>query len=94
LYRIAQEAVTNAVKHSKANRILINLTSQGDDISVRVQDDGVGFPDVTTNGMGLHIMEYRARMIGGSFKIERGPDGGTVAVCSLHRQIPRDECGD
>jgi PAS domain S-box-containing protein len=81
LYRIAQEAVTNAVKHGKTSRILIKLTSEDGNISVWVQDDGVGIPDVMISGMGLHIMQYRTRMIGGTLKIERGSHGGTVVVC-------------
>lgn len=59
LYRIAQEAITNAAKHSKAGRIVIKLTSKDGNISVWVEDDGVGIPDVIAHGMGLHIMQYR-----------------------------------
>ena len=94
VYRIAQEAVTNAVKHSKAARIRIKLTSQDGNISVWVQDNGSGIPDVITHGMGLHIMHYRTRMIGGLLKIERGSDGGTVVVCSIHPESSQGEGSD
>jgi two-component system, LuxR family, sensor kinase FixL len=94
LYRIAQEAVINAVKHSKAGRILIKLTSKDGNISVRVEDDGVGIPDGIANGMGLHIMQYRTRMIGGSLKIEHGTNGGTVVVCSFQQEKSTVERSD
>jgi PAS domain S-box-containing protein len=89
LYRIAQEAVINAVKHSQANRVLIKLTSADGNISVSVHDNGIGIPEVITTGMGLHIMRYRTRMIGGSLQIERDSNGGTVIVCSVQRETSK-----
>jgi PAS domain S-box-containing protein len=89
LYRIAQEAVINAVKHSKADRILIKLTSADGKISMCVQDDGIGIPEVITTGMGLHIMRYRTRMIGGALQIERDPSGGTTIVCSVQQETSK-----
>jgi PAS domain S-box-containing protein len=86
LYRITQEAVINAVKHAKGDKILIRLTSQEGNVCVTIQDDGIGIPDTITNGMGLHIMQYRARMIGGILKIERQITGGTVVVCSVRQE--------
>jgi len=83
LYRIAQEAVNNAVKHSKASSIRIRLGATGDRVELRIADDGVGIPlsPVRKGGMGLHIMEYRARMIGGTLTVGRGGKGGTVVSC-------------
>ena len=87
LYRIAQEAVSNAIKHGKARRIVIRLRDAGERNVLLVKDDGVGLPKVLpkTKGMGLHIMRYRAGMIGGAFMVERDLDGGTSVVCSVPR---------
>jgi signal transduction histidine kinase len=83
LYRIAQEAVNNAVKHSKAGSILVRLSATADRVELSVTDDGVGIPlgPAQKDGMGLHIMHYRARMIGGTLSIVRGEKGGTVVSC-------------
>ena len=83
LFRIAQEAVTNAVKHAKAGEIRIQLTADAQRITVQVADDGQGLPAAPPDGMGLHIMEYRARIIGGELSIRPGPHGGTVVTGSL-----------
>ena len=83
LYRIAQEAVNNAVKHSKAGSILVRLSATADRVELRVTDDGVGIrlARPQKGGMGLHIMQYRARMIGGTLSIVRGEKRGTVISC-------------
>jgi signal transduction histidine kinase len=88
LYRIVQEAVTNAVKHSKANRIVIGVTAAGHEIAIKVADDGVGIrePFGSRAGMGLHIMQYRARMIGGRLKVGRGENGGSIILCSVEQK--------
>jgi signal transduction histidine kinase len=86
LFRIAQEAVSNAVKHGGASAIRIHLAGGTDQIRLRVQDDGCGFPDdaaVISSGMGVRIMQYRARMIGGTLEISDGVDRGTVVTCTL-----------
>ncbi len=85
LYRIAQEAAINAAKHAKAKRITISLRSDGDRISLGVEDDGVGFGKEASNpaGMGLSIMEYRARMIGADFRIGAGKNGGIRVGCEI-----------
>jgi two-component system sensor kinase FixL len=87
LYRIAQEAVTNAIKHGKANLIVIELRAVENRIELKVTDNGVGIPISKTSGsgMGLHIMNYRARTIGGTLEIGRAPDGGTFVFCSARR---------
>jgi two-component system sensor kinase FixL len=88
LYRIAQEAVSNAIKHGKANQIEICLTASNQKISLAVRDDGVGFPKkpAKKKGMGLRIMQYRAGMIGGSLVIQKEPKGGTTVACSIQNQ--------
>jgi PAS domain S-box-containing protein len=87
LYRIAQEAVNNAIKHGKVSSISIQLIVTGDQLRLTVSDDGVGIPlPLNSTGMGLHIMEYRARNIGGTLNIERGKSGGTVVSCLAPQQ--------
>lgn len=85
LYRIAQEAVVNAAKHSGAKSVVIRLRSTADDGRLIIDDDGCGIrPEtVNRNGMGLRIMEYRARMIGARFRIEQRSSGGTRVVCEF-----------
>jgi signal transduction histidine kinase len=85
LFRIAQEATSNAIRHGKARRINIDLTSSEGTVSLCVKDDGLGLPEGFRDhaGMGLHIMSYRARIIGGNLSIKKAVEGGTVVVCSL-----------
>lgn len=87
LYRIAQEAVVNAAKHSGAKSVVIRLKTTPDGGSLTVEDDGVGIrrEAVNRDGMGLRIMEYRARMIGARFRIEERSAGGTRVVCDFPR---------
>ena len=88
LYRIAQEAVNNAVKHSRAGSILIQLKAGQNRVELKISDNGVGIalPLPSARGMGMHIMHYRARTIGATLNIERGPEGGTVVSCFAPRQ--------
>jgi signal transduction histidine kinase len=85
LYRIAQEAVSNAIKHDKAGEVAIQLQTAGERTSLSVHDNGVGFPKAIPKqeGMGLRIMQSRAGMIGGSLSIEKGPAGGTTVLCAV-----------
>ena len=85
LYRIAQEAITNAVKHGKARHISIGLEKINGTITLTVTDDGVGLSENARNsqGMGLRIMAYRANMIGATFNIGRSPESGTRVTCKL-----------
>jgi signal transduction histidine kinase len=85
LYRVAQEATTNAVKHSKAARIVIRLEETDDGVTLTISDDGVGVPEnpPTGKGMGLRTMAYRASVIGGMFNVERLSPRGTRVVCHL-----------
>jgi signal transduction histidine kinase len=85
LYRIAQEAVSNAIRHGKAKRIGINLTERSGTIVLAVEDDGLGLPENwdKRNGLGTRIMAHRATMMGGAISIEPNPTGGTLVKCSF-----------
>ncbi|HXP62499.1 MAG TPA: PAS domain-containing protein [Dongiaceae bacterium] len=88
LYRIAQEAVNNALKHSGARHIRVHLTRVESGIVLEVKDDGKGLEPAPArhSGMGLHIMDYRARLLGGSLKLESGPQG-TVVTCRVPQTL-------
>jgi signal transduction histidine kinase len=85
LYRIAQEAISNAIKHGKARRVTIAVRRERDGVRLSVRDDGVGIaePSAHGQGMGLRIMAHRARMIGSTLTIRRDPRGGTLVECVL-----------
>ena len=82
LYRIAQEAVQNALKHGDPSSIAIRVVRDDGRMRLSVQDDGSGLDsDADGGGMGLHIMRYRARMIDATLEIRPAPDKGTVVTC-------------
>ena len=85
LYRVAQEAVSNAIKHGKASEVLIDLQTTDKCIGLSVRDNGVGLPKVIPKekGMGLRIMQSRVGMLGGSLSIGKNPAGGTTVCCSV-----------
>jgi PAS domain S-box-containing protein len=85
LYRIAQEAVSNAIKHGKATDLLIRLEAPDPGLRLSISDNGSGFSKAMNpqKGMGLRTMRYRAGLIGGSLTIQSGPGGGAAIVCSL-----------
>ncbi len=85
LYRIAQEALRNAVRHSGATRVSVELNEEGDHYTLVVQDDGRGFngSPVSTTSMGLGTIRYRARLLGANCHIDSKPGSGTVVRCSL-----------
>lgn len=85
LYRIAQEAVTNSIKHGNAQRIEILLKQVEGRLTLSISDDGKGLVK-NDQGMGLHIMNYRARMIGAALEVVPRPEGGTLVSCVL--QLP------
>jgi len=95
LYRIAQEAVNNALKHSQADDICISLRQDDDRIVLEVSDNGVGIEDEDSRvastrksrGMGLRTMRYRAGMIGGTLQIERRQTGGTLVRCAILKGV-------
>jgi PAS domain S-box-containing protein len=83
LYYIAQEAVNNAAKHAHATELSLRLEFADSQVRLAIADNGTGLPQARANdkGMGLHIMRYRARAIGGSLSVGSGPNGGTVVAC-------------
>ena len=85
LYRIAQEAVGNAVRHGKPKTIFITLSNRGGRVTLTVEDDGTGLPEAwhTSTGLGTRIMAHRAAMMGTTISIEPNPTGGTLVECSL-----------
>jgi two-component system, NarL family, sensor histidine kinase UhpB len=85
LYRIAQEAVTNAIKHGKAKSIEINFSATTDKIILMIKDNGTGFaqPTGAGKGMGLRIMQYRAGMIGATVLLQQQQSGGAIVLCFL-----------
>ena len=83
LYRIAQEAVHNAVEHGAAREVQINLAFNGNNLLLTVRDNGKGFEEnVNGDGMGLRIMRYRAQCIGGSCEVQSSSEG-TVVSCRV-----------
>jgi len=87
LYHIAQEAVANALRHGKPSHILIRLEGDDRSLTLRVQDDGIGFPEepVDRKGMGLKIMRYRAGLVNGRLAVARAEPTGTVVTCTLNK---------
>lgn len=86
LFRIAQEAVANAIKHSRAERIEILLSGEDGKVVLKVRDNGVGIPDNVSGkstGMGLLTMTHRARMLGGMLTVEHDDFGGTIVCCEV-----------
>jgi signal transduction histidine kinase len=88
LYRIAQEAVTNSIKHATAGEIRIGLERSGDTVTMEVEDDGVGISEGKPpgKGIGLRAMRHRAQIIGGVLEIGPSPAGGTRVSCRT--QLP------
>jgi signal transduction histidine kinase len=86
LYRIAQEAVTNAVKHAAATRIDIRLVKRGPEVTLAVIDDGIGLSDELprAEGLGLHLMHHGAELIGATVNVRRNDSRGTIATCKLN----------
>jgi PAS domain S-box-containing protein len=92
LFRLAQEAINNSVKHGKAKRVVIGLKGTADLAVLTIRDNGSGFrrESANTKGLGLKIMSYRAQKIGAIFEIQAGENGGTVVTCSLPNPLKED----
>jgi len=84
LFRMAQEALNNAVRHSLAKKVTISLQKEGTKLTLTIRDNGVGFaPSAMNKGLGLRSMRYRANAIGGTFDVGPHPEGGTLVRCSV-----------
>jgi PAS domain S-box-containing protein len=85
LYRIAQESIHNAITHGNAKTVQIELAVEGNDVVIRIRDDGMGFDPETGNesGMGLRVMQYRARSVGGRVIIHSKKAAGTEVACLI-----------
>jgi PAS domain S-box-containing protein len=90
LYRIAQEAVSNAVAHGRGNRIGVSLRLRGGQGNLRIRDNGIGIPRgaPTVAGMGLDTMDYRARLIGARLRARRIALRGTMVACTFPLSPP------
>jgi len=87
LYRIAQESISNAVKHGKANNITIDLKKENGSLQLSVKDDGIGFTESQKKkkkpGMGINIMRYRASILSGRIEIFETDNQETKVVCTI-----------
>jgi PAS domain S-box-containing protein len=93
LYYVAREAVNNAIKHGHASEIIIRLAANQEQGALTISDNGSGITEVPSNngGMGRHLMNYRASVIGGSLEIQRAASGGTRVTCIFPVQPPSAE---
>jgi signal transduction histidine kinase len=98
LYRLAQEAVTNAIRHGRARIIVIELALVEQGGALTIQDDGCGFDLAAANrsGLGMRTMDDRARVIGGSLNVQSAPNGGTIVRClfPIPDSVPEETGGD
>jgi signal transduction histidine kinase len=88
VYRIAQEALTNVVRHARAKSCLVRLAVDKD-VTMEILDDGAGIPDERISGVGLSSMRERAAELGGSCVVENIPKGGTQVLVRL--PLPKEE---
>jgi PAS domain S-box-containing protein len=90
LYYIAQEAVLNAVKHGNAAHVTISLKHAGSHYELSIRDNGSGFEPGNGNskGMGVRIMQYRARTIGATLDLKSAPGDGTRITCVFYPVVP------
>ncbi|HEU5080301.1 MAG TPA: ATP-binding protein [Opitutaceae bacterium] len=81
IYRISQEAMSNAIKHGRATEISVRLEAHTDSMELSIKDNGLGFSknDGASSGVGLNIMSYRASALGGEFNLSSAPNQGATA---------------
>jgi len=90
IYRLVQEALTNVVKHARAERVEINVVARGNEISVEVTDDGIGFdPAVRPPGFGLTGMRERLELVGGRLSIDSAAGRGTTVRAAVPVGAPK-----
>jgi PAS domain S-box-containing protein len=90
LYRIAQEAFTNAIRHGRVTQVTIDLATAESTLTLSVQDNGRGFDErnASNNGLGLKLMRYRAQMLGGDVTIANNKAGGVIVRCACPHRAP------
>ena len=93
LYRVVQEAVSNALRHGKARHVELHVARSPDEITLLVRDHGKGMPARAPKsaGMGLRIMQYRAGILGGTISVQREPSGGTSVSCTVPAALPQSQ---
>jgi two-component system sensor kinase FixL len=89
LYRVAQEAIHNAIRHGQARQIKMELTADDTQLCLKIVDNGKGFsPEAKScSGMGLHIMQFRANSIGGRLTVESQPNKGARIECAVPTKL-------
>jgi signal transduction histidine kinase len=87
LFRIAQEAANNAIKHSQASKVVISLTDTDGGLRLEISDDGKGLPKTSkpNQGIGLQVMKHRAGVIGADLEVHSQPGNGVTVVCMLRQ---------
>lgn len=99
LFRIAQEAINNALKHGRPESIILSLLGSGSELDLRIRDDGVGVStkqnrdDTQRRGMGMRIMRHRASLIGANLTIRSPRQGGTLVTCRLTEKDSANDGG-
>lgn len=89
IYRLVQEALRNACRHSGAENVRLHITRCGDELELLVEDDGIGLPEERSgSGMGLRIMQHRAEHIGSFLELSPRPGGGTSVRCLVPLSTP------
>ena len=86
LYRIAQEAITNAIKHGQAKTIEVRAVMEEEHFELTIRDDGCGFTQPHPEGMGMSIMKYRAALISAELSVYSALGCGCTVRCCLHYQ--------
>ena len=96
LYRIAQEAVQNAIKHASPTQILIRLSQEGDVLHLSISDNGVAQrEDEGRNfSIGLSVIKFRTNMAGGRLEVRQSPAGGTIISCTFQQKAARETLHD
>jgi len=89
LYKISQEAVSNAIKHGKATRVSITVSNEGESLRLTIENDGGPFsPPTSKHRLGLRIMNYRANSIGATLEIKPKEKAGTSVTCIVPLETP------
>jgi PAS domain S-box-containing protein len=93
LFHIAQEAISNALRHGRARHIRLTLLTEPNGLRLRIKDDGIGIRPAAdrSDGLGLRIMQYRAGLIGGALHVGPSQGGGTVVSCTVPRSNGDDK---